>query len=92
MQDKALVKSSYALSQWQIFQACMTCEILLVNRNRPLYFIRFLMLFVLALVTATLFVRTRMKPTSVADGALYFGGELPDSSINSCACLLLVLI
>ena len=56
----------------------MTREILLVNRNRPLYFIRFLMLFVLAVVTATLFVRTRMKPTSVADGALYFGGELSD--------------
>lgn len=74
MQDPALERSPYALTQWQIFQACMTREVLLVNRNRPLYFIRFFMLLVLALVTATLFVRTRMSPTSVADGGLYFGG------------------
>ena len=53
----------------------MTREILLVDRNRPLYFIRFFMLFLLALVTATLFVRTRMAPNSIADGALYFGGN-----------------
>jgi len=75
-QDPALVKSDYALTSWQIFRACMEREVLLVDRNRPLYVIRFIMLLVLALVTATLFIRTRMKPTSVVDGNLYFGGLL----------------
>lgn len=76
-QDIALVRTPYALSQWQIFQACWRREILLVGRNMPLYFIRFFMLFVLAVVTATLFIRTHMSSTSVADGALYFGGTIP---------------
>ena len=74
-QDAALVREPYALGSMQIFRACQERELLLVKRNMPLYVIRFMMLFVLALVTATLFIRTRMAPTSIADGNLYFGGK-----------------
>lgn len=74
-QDGALVRQKHALSSGQIFRACMHRELLLVDCNRPLYVFRFVQLLLLALVTATLFLRTRMQPTSVVDGNLYFGGD-----------------
>ena len=70
------MKSDYALGPRQMFQACMEREMLLVGRNLALYVVRFTQLLVMAIVTATLFARGRMTPTSVTEGSLYFGGEI----------------
>ena len=77
LQDAALVRDAYALSDWQMFRACMQRELTLVSRNQILYAVRFIQLLILAVITGTLFIRTRMAPTSVADGNLYFGGQQP---------------
>lgn len=71
------MRDAYALSSWQMFRACLERELMLVSRNQVLYVVRFAQLLILAVITGTLFIRTRMAPTSVADGNLYFGGQQP---------------
>lgn len=87
LQFDGLAQEKYALSQLQMFWACLERELQLVDRNRPLYTVRFVQLLLLAVVTATLFLRTRMRPTSVADGNLYFGGVRPHQQAFQCSGL-----
>lgn len=48
-------------------------EFVLVKRNSFLYIFRFFLTMFMAVVTATLFLRTQLHPNSLAQGQLYFG-------------------
>ena len=52
--------------------------------RRFLYIFRFFVLMLMGVVTATLFIRTEISPTSVAAGNLYFGA--PPSPPRVCFC------
>ena len=51
----------------------MQREFLLVKRNAFLYIFRFFLTMFMAVVTATLFLRTQLHPNSVGQAQLYFG-------------------
>lgn len=52
---------------------CVQREFVLVKRNAFLYIFRFFLTMFMAVVTATLFLRTQLHPDSVGQGQLYFG-------------------
>ncbi|BDA40539.1 Pleiotropic drug resistance protein 1 [Coccomyxa sp. Obi] len=70
--DGVLVRKRYALSSWELFKACWRRELILVSRNAFLYGFRFFVTMLMAIVTATLFLRTNLHPDSVESGNLYF--------------------
>jgi len=51
----------------------MQREFVLVKRNSFLYIFRFFLTMFMAVVTATLFLRTQLHPNSLSQGQLYFG-------------------
>eukprot|EP00898_Chlorokybus_atmophyticus_P000914 jgi/Chlat1/1823/Chrsp138S00766 len=75
----ALVRTQFALNGLQMFKACLNRELILMKRNKFIYQFRTVQLFyvmqltVLALVTSTLFFRTRLSAHSIRDGSLYLG-------------------
>ncbi|KAH9560799.1 hypothetical protein CY35_06G126700 [Sphagnum magellanicum] len=69
----ALVRTKYALSKWELFKACTAREMLLIKRNRFLYIFRTCQVGFMAIITATVFFRTRLHPTNQIYGSLYLG-------------------
>ena len=67
------VKDSSGLSRWNIVKACFSREVLLLQRNSPLYIFTTIQITVLALVISTIFLRTSMKHKSVLDANKYIG-------------------
>jgi len=56
-----------------LFCLLMQREFVLVKRNSFLYIFRFFLTMFMAVVTATLFLRTQLHPNSLSQGQLYFG-------------------
>uniref|UniRef100_A0A2N9FVQ3 ABC transporter domain-containing protein n=1 Tax=Fagus sylvatica TaxID=28930 RepID=A0A2N9FVQ3_FAGSY len=56
----ALSFSLYSLSKWELFRACASRELLLMKRNSFLYIFKTIQLFIIACITMTVFLRTRM--------------------------------
>ncbi|XP_077217702.1 pleiotropic drug resistance protein 3-like isoform X2 [Tasmannia lanceolata] len=71
---KALSFSVYSLPKWELFKACMTRELLLMKRNSFVYIFKTTQIFFIALVTMTVFLRTRMHVDVVH--ANYYMGSL----------------
>ncbi|KAK1319195.1 Pleiotropic drug resistance protein 3 [Acorus calamus] len=57
----ALSFTSYSLTKWDLFKACMAREVLLLKRNLFIYAFRIVQLTILALITMTVFLRTQME-------------------------------
>jgi hypothetical protein len=70
---EALVTTPYALSNWDIFKACMDREWLLIKRNKFLYIFRTGQVMLLSVICSTLFIRTRIHPIDEQNGFLYMG-------------------
>ncbi|XVF41711.1 hypothetical protein PTKIN_Ptkin01aG0301900 [Pterospermum kingtungense] len=68
----ALSFSKYSLSKWELFRACMSKEFLLMKRNSFVYVFKTSQLIMLALITMTVFLRTRMH-VDVLHGNYYMG-------------------
>ncbi|KAM7478542.1 hypothetical protein LguiA_026755 [Lonicera macranthoides] len=66
--------SLYSLSKWALFRACMSREFLLMRRNSFVYVFKSVQLFIIASITMTVFLRTRMDITIVH--ANYYMGSL----------------
>ncbi|XP_059437196.1 pleiotropic drug resistance protein 3-like [Corylus avellana] len=58
--QNALSFSPYSLSQWELFKACASRELLLMKRNSFIYIFKTTQLVITAFITMTLFLRTRM--------------------------------
>ncbi|XP_042520973.1 pleiotropic drug resistance protein 3-like isoform X1 [Macadamia integrifolia] len=73
----ALSFNLYSLSKWELFKACMSKEYLLMRRNSFVYVFKSIQLFVIASITMTVFLRTRMGVDSIHAnyylGSLFYG-------------------
>ncbi|KAJ4976200.1 hypothetical protein NE237_001306 [Protea cynaroides] len=73
----ALSFSLYSLSKWELFKACMGREYLLMRRNSFVYVFKSTQIFIIASITMTVFLRTRMAVDSAHAnyylGALFYG-------------------
>ncbi|KAG8371495.1 hypothetical protein BUALT_Bualt13G0093600 [Buddleja alternifolia] len=67
----ALPNKKYAVPKWELFKACFTRELLLMNRHRFLYIFKTFQVAFVGIVTCTMFLRTRLHPTDVTNGELY---------------------
>ncbi|XWS57389.1 hypothetical protein CRYUN_Cryun09bG0170100 [Craigia yunnanensis] len=68
----ALSFSQYSLSKWELFRACMSRELLLMKRNSFVYVFKTSQLIIVAVITMTVFLRTRMH-IDVLHGNYYMG-------------------
>ncbi|KAJ6338662.1 hypothetical protein OIU76_008181 [Salix suchowensis] len=68
----ALTFSIYSLRKWELFKACMDREWLLMKRNLSLHVFKSVQLVVTALITMTLFIRSRMS-VDMVDANLFMG-------------------
>ncbi|CAN6460441.1 unnamed protein product [Victoria cruziana] len=66
--------SIYSLSKWELLKACMSREMLLVRRNSFVYIFKTVQLSIVALITMTVFLRTKMHITLT--GASYYLGSI----------------
>ncbi|KAG2694531.1 hypothetical protein I3760_08G149600 [Carya illinoinensis] len=58
--QSALSFSRYSLSKWDLFRACASRELLLMKRNSFIYIFKTSQLIIIAFVTMTVFLRSRM--------------------------------
>ncbi|WKA02608.1 hypothetical protein VitviT2T_020777 [Vitis vinifera] len=70
----ALSFSKYSLSKWELFRACMSREFLLMKRNSFIYVFKSTQLVIIAAITMTVFLRTRMDVDIIH--ANYYLGSL----------------
>ncbi|KAA8542996.1 hypothetical protein F0562_021509 [Nyssa sinensis] len=68
----ALSFKIYSLRKWELFKACFGREWLLMKRNSFIHVFKSAQLVVIALITMTVFIRTRMN-IDVAHGNYYLG-------------------
>ncbi|GJW85259.1 AAA+ ATPase domain-containing protein [Tanacetum coccineum] len=68
--ENAMSFDVYSLSKWNLFKACMSREILLMKRNSFLYIFKFVQLFIVALITMTVFSRSKLN-VDVIDANYY---------------------
>ncbi|KAL5769502.1 hypothetical protein ACOSP7_013656 [Xanthoceras sorbifolium] len=68
----ALSFSMYSLSRWELFRACMSRELLLMKRNSFVYVFKTTQLIISAIITMTVFLRTRLN-IDVLDANYYMG-------------------
>ncbi|KAM7474363.1 hypothetical protein LguiB_021606 [Lonicera macranthoides] len=71
---KAISFSIHSLSKGELFRACMSREFLLMRRNSFLYVFKSVQLLIIALITSTVFLRTRMDVDTLH--ANYYLGAL----------------
>ncbi|XP_062144197.1 pleiotropic drug resistance protein 3-like [Alnus glutinosa] len=58
--QNALSFSPYSLSKWELFRACTSRELLLMKRNSFIYIFKITQIIIIACITMTVFLRTRM--------------------------------
>ncbi|KAF8708865.1 hypothetical protein HU200_030257 [Digitaria exilis] len=69
----ALTTRKYGLSSWESFKAVMSREQLLMKRNSFIYIFKVTQLIILALMSMTVFLRTKMPHGQISDGTKFFG-------------------
>ncbi|KAL6840735.1 hypothetical protein ACP4OV_029599 [Aristida adscensionis] len=77
----ALTTKKYGLSGWESLKAVLSREWLLMKRNSFLYIFKSFQLFILAIVTMTVFLRTKMPHEKFSDSNK-FSGALASSLIT----------
>ncbi|XP_078438732.1 pleiotropic drug resistance protein TUR2-like [Wolffia australiana] len=69
----ALTKSKFGVSKMELLRACFDREWLLMKRNSFVYIFKVVQLFFLALVSMTVFIRTKMHRNGLEDGTIFLG-------------------
>ncbi|KAI3810521.1 hypothetical protein L1987_20137 [Smallanthus sonchifolius] len=70
--ENAMSFHKYSLSNWDLFRASMSREILLMKRNSFVYIFKFVQLLIIAAITMTVFFRTKLKVDAI-DANYYLG-------------------
>ncbi|KAM6578565.1 hypothetical protein CsatB_030402 [Cannabis sativa] len=74
--ENALSFSVYSISKWELLRTCASRELLLMKRNSFVYIFKTSQLIIIAFMTMTMFLRTRMEVDVVHAnfymGALYY--------------------
>ncbi|XP_043724451.1 pleiotropic drug resistance protein 3-like [Telopea speciosissima] len=75
--ENALSFSQYSLSKLELFKACMKREFLLMRRNSFVYVFRSSQIFIIAVVTMTVYIRTQLGVDEIHAinylGSLFYG-------------------
>ncbi|CAI9101372.1 OLC1v1038678C1 [Oldenlandia corymbosa var. corymbosa] len=71
-QDNAISFSKYSISKWELFRACMSREFLLMRRNSFIYIFKTVQMLMIAAVTMTVFLRTRLA-VDIVHANVYLG-------------------
>ncbi|KAL3825795.1 hypothetical protein ACJIZ3_021824 [Penstemon smallii] len=69
----ALVKEKYGISNWELFVSCFAREWLLIKRNSFVYIFKTVQITITAILTFTVFFRTKMPHGRLQDGRKFFG-------------------
>ncbi|CAL8996787.1 unnamed protein product [Prunus brigantina] len=69
----ALTTMKYGVSKKELLKACISREYLLMKRNSFVYIFKMTQLTLMAFMSMTLFLRTKMHRDTVADGGIYMG-------------------
>ncbi|XP_058739078.1 ABC transporter G family member 39-like isoform X1 [Vicia villosa] len=69
----ALVKEKYGISNSELFKACVAKEWLLLKRNAFVYVFKIAQITIMAIITFTVFFRTKMPVGTVQDGQKFYG-------------------
>ncbi|CAN6247786.1 unnamed protein product [Urochloa humidicola] len=69
----ALTTTKYGLSSWESLKAVLSREQLLMKRNSFIYIFKVTQLIILALMSMTVFLRTKMPHEKISDGTKFFG-------------------
>ncbi|KAL5222637.1 hypothetical protein ABZP36_027350 [Zizania latifolia] len=69
----ALTTRRYGLSSWESLRAVMSREQLLMKRNSFIYIFKLTQLVILALMSMTVFLRTKMPHGAIADSTKFMG-------------------
>ncbi|GAU19334.1 hypothetical protein TSUD_336200 [Trifolium subterraneum] len=77
----ALTTKKYGIGKWELFKACLSREYLLMKRNSLYYIFKLCQIALVAIITMTVFLPTRMHHDSVSDGGIYAGALLYGSTV-----------
>ncbi|XP_043694952.1 pleiotropic drug resistance protein 1-like isoform X2 [Telopea speciosissima] len=69
----ALTTNKYGVSKKELLKACIARELLLMKRNSFVYIFKTMLLIIVACVSMTILLRTKMHRDSILDGGLYVG-------------------
>ncbi|KAM6602199.1 hypothetical protein CsatA_021808 [Cannabis sativa] len=69
----ALTTKPYGLNKMELLKACMSREFLLMKRNSFVHIFKIVQLGILGLISATIFLRTKMHHKTLQDGSIYLG-------------------
>ncbi|XP_047264907.1 pleiotropic drug resistance protein 1 [Capsicum annuum] len=69
----ALTTEKYGIGKRELLKVCTEREFLLMQRNSFVYIFKFFQLLVIALMTMTIFFRTKMPRDDATDGGIYSG-------------------
>lgn len=69
----ALSTSCYGVKRSELLKTSFSWQLLLMKRNSFIYVFKFIQLLFVALVTMTVFFRTRMHHNTISDGGVYLG-------------------
>ncbi|KAL5184871.1 Pleiotropic drug resistance protein 1 [Glycine soja] len=69
----ALTTKKYGANEKELLRACVSREFLLMKRNSFVYIFKATQLTYLAIITTTLFLRTKMHRGTLEDGGIYLG-------------------
>ncbi|KAK0597626.1 hypothetical protein LWI29_027037 [Acer saccharum] len=67
----ALTTKNYGVGKKELLKACISREFLLMKRNSFVYIFKLIQLIIMAMVSMSLFFRTKMHRESVTDGIVY---------------------
>ncbi|XP_012066453.1 ABC transporter G family member 34 [Jatropha curcas] len=73
MHPAALVRDRYGISNWELFKACFSREVLLMKRNSFIYIFKTTQITIMSVIAFTVFWRSQMKAGTVVDGQKFFG-------------------
>ncbi|XP_027181407.1 pleiotropic drug resistance protein 1-like isoform X2 [Coffea eugenioides] len=69
----ALTTEKFGVSKKELLKACISREFLLMKRNSFVYAFQLLKIFLMALITMTVFLRTKMHKETTNDGQIFMG-------------------
>ncbi|KAK9666048.1 hypothetical protein RND81_14G156100 [Saponaria officinalis] len=78
----SLVYQKYSVSYKELLKASFDKEWLLIKRNPFVYVFKVFQILIVAIITSTVFIRSRMHTRNEADGALYMGALIFTLIIN----------
>ncbi|XP_058192547.1 ABC transporter G family member 29-like [Rhododendron vialii] len=78
----ALVYKKYPVPMWELLKASFDKEWLLIKRNSFVYVFKTAQIIIVAIITSTVFLRTKMHAGNEVDGAMYIGALLFTILIN----------